>query len=218
MTKKESKKIEEAKEIELEEDQAEKGKAIISGLERGFLASAGLFFLELIKVIILAGITIGIVRYFLFKPFYVKGQSMEPTFYEKEYLIIDELTYRFREPIRGEVIVFHAPVGEKDFYLKRIVGLPGERIKIEDNKVIVYSEEFPQGTVVDEGYLVEDTYGSVSITLAEDEYFVLGDNRDASFDSRRFGAIKEDTIVGRAWLRGWPFARITTFTAPEYNL
>ena len=95
---------------------------------KSVFGSIGLFFLELIKVALLAGITIALVRYFLFKPFYVKGESMEPTYLAKEYLIIDELSYRFREPVRGEVIVFRAPVAEKDFYLKRIIALPGERV------------------------------------------------------------------------------------------
>jgi signal peptidase I len=186
--------------------------------EHGALLSFGLFILELIKVALLAGLTIWLVRYFLFKPFYVKGQSMEPNFYEKEYLIIDELTYRFREPSRGEVIVLKAPAPvEKDYYLKRIVGLPGEKISVQENKVIVYNREHPEGKVVEENYLTETTPGSISITLGSDQYFVLGDNRDASFDSRRFGAIRKDDIIGRTWIRGWPILRASIISAPKYN-
>jgi signal peptidase I len=188
--------------------------------EKSVLSLVGLFFLELVKVAILAGVTIGLVRYFLFKPFYVKGQSMEPTFSEHEYLIIDEITYRFREPLRGEVVVFRAPpsaTAAKDYYLKRIVGLPGERVRIAENKVIIYNSDHPQGTVVEESYLAEETEGSVTVTLGPDQYFVLGDNRDASFDSRRFGPISRDMIVGRTWFRGWPIARIGTFDTPVYN-
>ncbi len=187
-------------------------------LEKSVLGMIGLFFLELTKVAILAGLTIFLVRHFLFKPFYVKGQSMEPTFMEKEYLIIDEITYRFREPQRGEVVVFEAPIEHKDFYLKRVVGVPGDRVKIEEGQVIIYNSEYPQGLVIEENYLVEDTPGSITVTVGEEEYFVLGDNRDASFDSRRFGAISEEDIVGRAWFRGWPLDRVTTFQKPEYNL
>ncbi len=185
--------------------------------ERNILAIASSFFLELIKIVILAGITIGLVRYFLFKPFYVKGQSMEPNYHEKDYLIIDELSYRFREPIRGEVVVFSAPNNDKDFYLKRIVGLPGERIKIEDNKVIIYNDDHPQGVVVEEFYLDEDTLGSTMQTLGSDQYFVMGDNRDSSYDSRRFGPIDKNSVVGRTFLRGWPLTRISVFSTPEYN-
>lgn len=185
--------------------------------ERGFLAKASLFFLELVKLVILAGITIGLVRYFLFKPFIVKGQSMEPSFTEKDYLIIDEITYRLRDPKRGEVIVFASPVSS-DHYLKRVIGLPGERVKIEGNKVIVYNDEHPQGVVMNEYYLTEETPGSVSVTLGQQQYFVMGDNRDASYDSRRFGPIDRTEIVGRVWVRGWPPTRIEKVSSPAYNL
>ncbi|MFH1947321.1 MAG: signal peptidase I [Candidatus Magasanikbacteria bacterium] len=185
--------------------------------ERNILTVASTFFLELIKIVILAGVTIGIVRYFLFKPFYVKGQSMEPNYHEKDYLIIDELSYRFREPQRGEVVVFKAPVTNKDFYLKRILGLPGERIKIEDNKVIIYNDDHPQGVVVEELYLGEDTIGSIMQTIGPDQYFVMGDNRDSSYDSRRSGPINRGDIVGRTIIRGWPVNRISKFSVPDYN-
>jgi signal peptidase I len=189
---------------------------VVSKKERGFLYKASIFFLELVKIALLAGLTIGLVRYFLFKPFYVKGQSMEPNFYEKDYLIIDEISYRFREPERGEIVVFRAPMG-KDFYLKRILGLPGERVKVEDSKVIIYNKDNPQGFVVEESYLTEGTEGLINQTLSETEYFVMGDNRDESYDSRRFGPVESDDIVGRAWFRGWPFSRVSFFETPNYN-
>jgi signal peptidase I len=183
--------------------------------EKGALSKIALFLLEIVKVALLAGITIALVRYFLFKPFYVKGQSMEPTFFENDYLIIDEISYRFHEPQRGDIIVLHSPVSS-DNYLKRIVGLPGERVKIEDTKVIIYNNEYPRGLVLGEQYLNDPTTGSISVALGPDEYYVLGDNRGASFDSRRFGPIKRSAIVGRVWFRGWPFTRITTFVDPSY--
>lgn len=186
--------------------------------ERNALAKVAVFFLEVIKIAIMAGVTIGLVRYFLFKPFYVKGQSMEPSFYEHEYLIVDELTYRFRNPEHGEVVVFRSPTQEGDYLLKRVIAVPGERVKIEDNKVVIYNEDHPEGVVLDEYYLTEETPGSVMYTLGTDQYFVLGDNRDASYDSRRFGPVGRDTIVGRAFIRGWPFHRIGTLGAPDLNL
>lgn len=186
--------------------------------ERSLIGKIGLFFLEVIKVVLLAGLTIGLVRYFLFKPFYVKGQSMEPAYLEHEYLIVDEISYRFRLPERGEVVVFRSPVTQNEYYLKRIIGIPGERVSVDNNKVIIYNDEHPQGIAVSEPYLAESTPGKISLTLGPDEYFVLGDNRDASYDSRRFGAITSAHIVGRTWLRGWPLQRISTFKAPVYNL
>lgn len=185
--------------------------------EKNALELAGLFFLELIKVALMAGITIFLIRYFLFKPFYVKGQSMEPSYSQHDYLIIDELSYRLRSPARGEVIVFQAPLNPKDYYLKRIIGLPGERVKIENNTIVIYNSEHPKGVVVHEQYLTESTDGDMSLTLGPNEYFVLGDNRDASLDSRRFGPIDGSVIVGRIWFRGWPFDKISGFHAPQYN-
>lgn len=203
--------------MDLYQDQEKQENINDEVYERGTLSKVALFFLEIIKISILAGVTIGLVRYFLFKPFYVKGQSMEPTFHERDYLIIDEISYRLREPERGEVIVFKSPINT-DYYLKRIIGLPGERVKVENNKVIVYNEENPRGWVLPEIYLEEETPGLTTVTLGPDEYFVLGDNRDSSFDSRRFGAIKKDAVVGRVWFRGWPFNRFSSFSHPEYTV
>ena len=184
-----------------------------------YLAAVGLFLLELIKIAVMAGVTIGLVRYFLFKPFYVKGASMEPNFYEREYLIIDELSYRFREPHRGEVIVFRYPENHKEYFLKRIVGLPGERVKVAEGQITIYNSTYPEGVPIAESYLPKNllTVGEKNTVLGENQFFVLGDNRPNSYDSRRFGPIDKSAIVGRAWLRGWPFARAQTFTAPVFN-
>ncbi len=190
-------------------------KKILQGL-----VSTGLFLLELIKVSILAGITIGLVRYYLFKPFYVKGASMEPNFYEKEYLIIDELSYRFHEPKRGDVIVFKYPENPKEYFLKRIIGLPGERVKISEGRVIVYNDAHPEGFEIKESYLPSDllTAGDKITALGPHEYYVLGDNRQNSHDSRRFGPVDRSLVVGRAWFRGWPFSRIQTFDTPNLGI
>lgn len=189
-------------------------------LPRTRLATAGLFAFELIKVVVLAGITIGLIRYFLFKPFYVKGASMEPNFYDREYLIIDELSYRFRSPTRGEVIVFHYPANPTEYFLKRIIALPGERVKVSEGHVTVYNTVHPEGVAVQELYLPKDleTVGEKITQLGNNEYFVLGDNRANSFDSRRFGPIDKSVVVGRAWFRGWPFSRMQKFEAPNFNL
>ncbi len=175
-----------------------------------YAGTAALFLLEFIKLAVVAGVTIFLVRYFLFKPFYVKGASMEPNFREHEYLIIDELTYRFREPQRGDVIVFKYPENPKEYFLKRIVGLPGETIKIMEGQVIIYNKNFPEGKVISEPYLPDDlkTVGERVAVLSDEQYFVLGDNRFNSHDSRGFGPIERELVVGRAWFRGWPFSRL----------
>lgn len=185
---------------------------------RRYLAGAGLALLEFIKVALLAGITIALVRYYLFKPFYVKGASMEPTFIDHEYLIIDELSYRLHTPNRGEIIVFKYPNNQEEYFIKRIIGLPGERVKVSENKVTIYNNEHPEGLLLDETYIPKNvvTEGEVNMSLSKDQYFVMGDNRENSFDSRRFGKVDSSLIVGRTWLRGWPLNRIQIFEAPKY--
>ncbi len=184
------------------------------------LAGAGVFLLELIKVGVLAAVTIACVRYFLFKPFYVKGASMEPNFFDKEYLIIDELSYRLRPPQRGEVIVFKFPENTKEFFLKRIIGLPGERVKIAEGRVTIYNGEHPEGVVLDETYLPNDllTIGERITVLTSNQYFVMGDNRSNSYDSRRFGAVDKSFVVGRVFFRGLPFNRAEIISEPKLNI
>jgi signal peptidase I len=176
--------------------------------------------LELLKLVVLAVSTIVIIRHFLFKPFYVKGASMEPNFFDHEYLVIDELSYRLREPARGDVVVFRYPNDPKEFFLKRIIGLPGERIKIAEGTITIYNSAHPEGKELHESYLPTDlfTIGEETAVIGENEYYVMGDNRSNSFDSRRFGAVNKSAIVGRAWFRGWPFSRIEKFEAPLFNL
>src|SRR5690606_17051105 len=130
--------------------------------------------------------------------FYVKGASMEPNFYDHEYLIIDELSYRFRDPMRGEIVVFRYPRDPREYFIKRVVGLPGETVEITDGKVIISNAQYPNGLELEEEYLDGvPTDGKKKITLGADEYFVLGDNRDESLDSRAFGPLTRDHIVGR---------------------
>ena len=189
--------------------------------QRSRLKVAFSFVFELVKVIVLAGITIALIRYFLFKPFYVKGASMEPNFLDHEYLIVDELSYRLREPERGEVVVFKYPNNQDEYFLKRIIGLPGERIKVSDGKITVYNAKNPEGVQLGGTYLSKElvTLGeSRTVTLGADEYYVLGDNRPNSFDSRRFGPVNKSLIIGRAFLRGWPLNRVAKFSAPNFEI
>ncbi len=139
---------------------------------------------EIVEVVLIAVITVVIVRNFLVQPFLVNGASMEPNFSSGDYLLVDEVTYRFREPQRGETIVFYYPGDNSTYYIKRIIGLPGEKIEIKDGKVIVINSGFPEGLILDEDYLPADikTSREKEIVLDGDEYFVLGDNRYYSFD------------------------------------
>lgn len=179
---------------------------------------------EAVKVVIISCAIIVPVRYFLIQPFYVKGASMEPNFYNHEYLIINEIVYRLAPPRRGEVVVFRpTDTPDREFFIKRVIGLPGETVSIHNGRIkVTTTGDSPESAFLDESaYLPLEvlTYGDATYQLGSDEYFVLGDNRPASLDSRRFGPIHRSQIVGRAWVRGWPLDRVTVFNQPPaYNL
>jgi len=172
---------------------------------------------EVIKIVILAVVIVLPVRYFLFQPFFVQGISMEPNFENGDYLIVDEISYRFREPERGEIIVFKYPKNPTQRYIKRIIGLPGETIEIKEGQVIILDEDGNQALDESE-YLSEniETSGNIRVSLSEDEYFVLGDNRNFSSDSRRWGVLPEKYIVGKVYVRAWPFTTLAKFETPVY--
>lgn len=178
------------------------------------------FLLEVVKISIITLAIILPVRYYLMQPFFVRGASMEPNFDDGQYLIIDELSYNLREPTRGEVAVFKYPLDPTQYYIKRIIGLPGETVEIVDGRVKIFNIAYPLGFVLDEtNYLPANvaTYGSVKQALGDNEYFVLGDNRLASSDSRRWGVLPKRNITGRVWLRAWPPKTAEVFGAPEYS-
>lgn len=169
---------------------------------------------ELLHVVVISLAIIIPVRYFLIQPFYVKGASMEPNFYDHEYLIIDEIGYRMHDPARGDIVVFRYPNDPRQFFIKRVIGLPGERVKVGGGKVTIFNQEYPEGKALDEtSYLgALTTSGERDTKLGPDEYFLMGDNRPASLDSRVFGAVPRSFIVGRVWLRGWPPEKMKVFS------
>jgi len=177
-----------------------------------------LFVWEVSKIVIIAMLIVVPIRYFVFQPFFVKGQSMEPNFHDGDYLIIDEFSYHFRDPLRGEVVVFKYPNNPSQRYIKRIIGLPGETVQIRDGKVQIYDERgIPQ--ILDEGaYLFNsgETQGNIEIRLDSNEYFVMGDNRLFSSDSRRWGALPEENIIGRVLIRAWPLTALAKIEVPSY--
>ena len=137
----------------------------------------------------------------------VEGASMENTLHNGDNLIVDKLSYRFKDPERYDIIVFPYQYKEETYYIKRIIGLPGETVQIIDGTIYI------NGSVLDENYgrekMVSSGLALDEIQLGEDEYFVLGDNRNASSDSREpdVGNIHRDDIIGRAFIRIWPFSR-----------
>ncbi|KKR75447.1 MAG: Signal peptidase I [Parcubacteria group bacterium GW2011_GWB2_40_8] len=136
--------------------------------------------LEFLKFILITAIIVVPVRLWVAQPFLVSGASMEPTFQNGNYLIVDEISYHLRAPKKNEVVIFRYPKDPSKFFIKRIIGLPGESV----------------------------TENGKTTFLDNDEYFVMGDNRDASSDSRIWGPVKEDLIIGRAFIRLWPLNEI----------
>jgi len=180
-----------------------------------------IFVLELIKITAISLIIIIPVRYFLIQPFYVKGESMEPSFYNHEYLIVDEISYNFKDPKRGDIIVFRYPRNPQEFFIKRLIALPGEEVQVKNGYVYIFNNSNPDGFVLDEPYLGEDvrTYAMTEdkVILGDNEYFVLGDNRGKSKDSRSFGPVNESFVIGKVFFRGFPFNRIDFFKTQEYK-
>lgn len=166
-------------------------------------------FWEIAKFAIIALIIVLPVRWFIAQPFIVSGASMQDTFHDKEYLIVDQLSYRFHEPARGDVIIFRYPNDPSKYFIKRIIALPGETININGTSVVIQNTANPDGFKLDEPYAqIGESNREQSLVLGSDEYFVMGDNRDHSSDSRTWGTLDRDAIVGRAFIRLLPPQRI----------
>lgn len=172
---------------------------------------------EVIKFTIIALLIVIPIRIFVAQPFVVSGESMTPSFDNGDYLIIDEISYRFNEPKRGDVVVFRYPLQPNRFFIKRIIGLPGETMVFKDGTVSIKNEKFPQGFSINEPYVKKHATGNFSVTLKDNEYFVLGDNRNASSDSRVWGPLPESNIVGRAAVRLLPPGEISMLPG-EYKI
>jgi signal peptidase I len=190
----------------------------------------GEFILEIIKIIVLAFIIIVPIRVFLFQPFFVQGASMEPNFEDGQYLIINEFGFKetdialgshsiwdiksFRELDRQHPIVFRYPVDPKKFFIKRVIGLPGEKVKIENGEITIFNSEYPNGFVLDEKEYIPattKTKGDMTVTLKDNQYYVLGDNRSFSSDSRSWGPVPKEDIIGEVFLRAWPLDKMSVF-------
>ncbi len=177
------------------------------------------FVWESVKVAVIALVIVLPIRYFIFQPFIVKGESMEPSFQNGNYLIVDELSYRFKQPQRGEVVVFKYPFNPSQRYIKRIIGLPGETVEIKDQKITIFDNNGKELNLKEETYLPADdvTLGEFRLILKESEYFVLGDNRLHSSDSRAWGILPRDNIIGKVLFRLLPLDEMTEIKLPIYQ-
>ncbi len=167
---------------------------------------------EIVRFSLVALLIVLPIRVFIAQPFIVSGASMETTFSTGQYLIVDQLTYHLEDPKRGDVIIFRYPKDPSKFFIKRVIGIPGDTVSISGRDVTLTNSEHPDGVLLEESYILDmRPSATITETLGEGEYFVMGDNRDASSDSRAWGVLKRDNIVGRAFLRLFPLTVIGVF-------
>jgi signal peptidase I len=159
---------------------------------------------ELVRFAIIALLIMVPIRIFVIQPFVVSGSSMVPTFENGNYLIVDEISYKFEDPQRYDVIVFRYPNDQKKFFIKRIIGLPGETVDINGSAVTITNKDNPNGFVLGQPYVKNESENNLHRELKDGEYFVMGDNRNASSDSRYWGPVPKNLLIGRALVRLWP--------------
>lgn len=184
------------------------------------LKRLGNFFLDLLEVFVTSFAVFLFVYLLVLQPHKIKGDSMEPNFHDGEFILTNKLVYRFGEPQRGDVIVFKPPVAQEEEYIKRIIGLPGETISIHDGKFYI------NGKKLVEDYIPNNipTRGKVFLgedqnkTIPQGDYFVVGDNREYSSDSRYWGFITKGDIAGKAWFIYWPIKSIGAIRHGEFTL
>jgi len=158
---------------------------------------------ELLETVISAGIIAFIIITFIGQVTVVRGASMEPTLHDRERLIANKISYRFESPERNEIVIFRPPIGIKRNYIKRIIGIPGDKIEIADGKIYVNDQELEEPYVKYRSY--EDMPPKI---VPADSFFVLGDNRPNSSDSRYWGFVPRKNVVGKAWIVFWPLNKI----------
>lgn len=191
---------------------------------RNILGTAGSAFLDLVETIVI-GFTLFLIVYLFFaQPHQVNGQSMVPNFQNGEYLLTDKISYRFGTPKRGDVIVFHAPdsancpEGTGCDFIKRVIALPGEQVEVKENAIYVNNVKLEEDYIPDTFPIQPGAYtqGRV-VTLGPDEYFVSGDNRPYSSDSRAWGPLPKENIVGRVFFAYWPLSTLGLIEHAEYD-
>lgn len=162
------------------------------------------FWKELVKLALISILIVIPFRLYIAQPFIVDGASMDPTFETGDYLIVDEISYRFKTPERGSVLIFKYPRDPRKSFIKRVIGLPGETVSISEGQVKIINTEHPKGFILEEPYIKISKKDTLVTSLDKDEYFVMGDNRLSSADSRLWGPVPKDNLVGRPIIRFFP--------------
>lgn len=170
------------------------------------------------EVLIFIAIAVGIVlpfRIYIAEPYLVDGRSMDPTFKTGDYLIVNKFSYRVGTPKRNSVIVFRYPNDPKKSFIKRVIGLPGETVEVKDNSVTIFNTENPKGFSIDQSYITHPSLGTYKVTLKDDEFYVMGDNRAESFDSRYWGPLQRKFILGEPIVRLWPVTQMAVLPGDD---
>jgi len=183
------------------------------------------FIFDLLKTGVIVFAIAFALRFFAIQPFVVEGESMMPNYKNNEYLLAEKISYLIGEPKRGDVVVFKYPKNPSVNYIKRVVGLPGETVKISNNQIVIINSEFPTGLILSEDYIPKDyltminkSDAKLNKTLKADEFFVLGDNRQHSSDSREWGVLPKSNITGRAWLTLLPVDQFSLHHRISYQV
>ncbi len=176
------------------------------------------FILDFLETIVVALSIFVVIYLFLMQPHEIKGSSMEPNFHDKEYILTDKISYRLHPPVRGDVVIFKAPVNPDVDYIKRVIGLSGDRVKVQNGVVYVNGDKLKEDYLKDQTFLFPGSFmtDGVEITVPLEKLFVMGDNRAHSSDSRQFGPIVINSIVGRAFLRYWPINSLGVLPVVHY--
>jgi signal peptidase I len=182
------------------------------------------FTAELLKTVFIVVVLAYTVRTFVLQPFIVEGLSMYPQFHDRDYLLVDKITYKIKDVERGDIVVFRFPKDEAFNYVKRVIALPGERVQIKNSTITVFNTQHPEGFVLSEPYVStgNTTLPSGNTTEATyevpaDSYFVVGDNRMGSSDSREWGELPKKDLIGRVLVLAYPFDRFGLAPHAEYS-
>ena len=185
-----------------------------------FMKRLGDFFLDLLEVFVTSFAIFLFIYLLILQPHKIKGDSMEPNYHDGEYLLTDKLTYRLKDPARGDVIVFKPPVSQDEEYIKRIIALPGETISIKNGKYYINGKQLQENYIPSSIYTNGKSFlpNNTEKSIPPNSYFVSGDNRESSSDSRYWGFINRESITGKAWFIYWPIKSMCTIKQGGFNL
>lgn len=184
------------------------------------LRSLWLFFLDFLETIVVSLAIFAVVYIFLFQPHQVDGSSMVPNFHDLEYILTDKISYRIHTPNRGDVVVFHSPADERVDFIKRIIGIPGDTVKVQGGYVYLNGQKLEEKYINDPSQVLAGRFmrEGAEIDVPPGQYIVMGDNRLHSSDSREWGPVTLKGIVGRAFFRYWPIPVFGTIPTAEAEL